>query len=401
MANLFLSGPFDYKGKGWGYAHYSYGFALDSFKNIAEQTDKVVDVFSYPFVVTEIKSKIRSIRKPVHISFLPPDIALLVPGAFNICVFAWEFDKLPKKSKEQNGIFKKDYADALKRFDAVITLSSYAQETLKSYDIESFVLPSATMEPLDVSSESIDDLICYPVTTQKDYYKRPGIAKTLKNIFDDSPYEERFLYILNPHDIRKNFGNLVTAFHKFAEDHPNATLILKMTAQGDLTKLQEAAFKREFPSFNKTMFKNVYFIPERLTDKELQLLMQSCETYISPSRAEGQNLPLCEAMYSGRVTIAPDHTSMKDFINTNSTILLDHHPWTIDETTHKYYDFWGFSWYSVPEDTILAALNRKMSLTNEEKQSIINKAKQNIENFSSEKSVLIKWQSIKEKLNIA
>ena len=49
MSNLFLSGPFDYKGKGWGYAHYSYGFALDSFKAMAEKSDNIVDIFSYPF----------------------------------------------------------------------------------------------------------------------------------------------------------------------------------------------------------------------------------------------------------------------------------------------------------------------------------------------------------------
>ena len=398
--NVFLSGPFDYKGKGWGYAHYSYGFALDSFKHIAEQTDTISGIFSYPFIVPEIRSRFRGIQKPIHISFLPPDVALVAPGAFNICVFAWEFDKLPKKSRERNGIFKKDYAEALKRFDAVITLSTYAQEALASYGIESFVLPSATMKPLDVSNENIDDLTCYPLTTKTDYYTRQGITKTLKEVFDESPYEERFLYILNPHDIRKNFGNLVTAFNRFVIDHPNATLILKMTAQGDLTKLQETAFRREFPSFDETFFKNVYFIPEKLSDEKLQLLMQSCETYISPSRAEGQNLPLCEAMYSGRITIAPDHTSMKDFVNANSTILLDHHPWIIDSTTHKYYDFWGFSWYSVPEDTILDALNKKMSLTSEEKQAIIYTAKQNIENFSSETAVLAKWQSIKEELKL-
>ncbi len=400
MANIFLSGPFDYKGKGWGYAHYSYGFALDSFKAIAEKSDNIVDIFSYPFSMPEINSKIKAASNPIHISFLPPDVALIIPGAFNICVFAWEFDKLPKQSKEKNGIFKKDYAKALKKFDAVITLSTYAQETLASYNIKSYVLPSATIQPPNIEDESIDDLICYPLTTKKDYYKRPGIAKTLKDIFDYSPYEERFLYILNPHDIRKNFGNLTTAFSKFVEEHPNATLILKMTSQGDLTKLQETAFRREFPLFDNTMFNNVYFIPEKLSDKELHALMQSCETYISPSRAEGQNLPLCEAMHSSRITIAPDHTSMKDFINTNSTILLDHHPWTIDKTTHKYYDFWGFNWYSVPEDTILNALNKKMSLTNGQKRFIIDKAKQNVENFSSESSVLKKWNGIKEDLKL-
>lgn len=400
MANIFLSGPFDYKGKGWGYAHYSYGFALDSFKSVAEKSDNVLHTFQYPFNVPRARSHIRPIAKPVHVSFLPPDVALAIPGAFNICVFAWEFDKIPKKSKERDGIFKKDYEHELKGFNAVITLSTYAQETLKKYGINSYVLPSATMKPLNVENENIDDLVCYPLSTVSNFYKGDGVTKTLAEVFEDSPYEQRFLYILNPHDIRKNFGNLVTAFKRFVEDNPKATLILKMTAQGDLTKLQQTAFRREFPSFDETTFENVYFIPQRLSEPELQCLMQSCETYVSPSRAEGQNLPLCEAMYSGRITIAPDHSSMSDFVDASSTILLEHSPWMIDETTHKYSDFWGMSWFNVSEETIFNALNAKMLLTDEEKKAIIDSAKQNIENFSSEDAVIAKWQSIKDDLGL-
>ena len=400
MTKLYLSGPFDYKGRGWGYAHYSYGFAMDSFKNVVQKNDEIAHVFQYPFSIPKVRSIVGSTRKPTHISFLPPDVALIVPRAFNVCVFAWEFDKLPKKSKENNGIFKKDYEQQLKTFDAVITLSTYAQETLKQYGIDSYVLPSATMKPLDVSGENIDNLDCYSLSTVTNFYKDATRSRPLKQVFEDSPYDQRFLYVLNPHDIRKNFGNLVTAFNRFVEDNPKATLILKMTAQGDLTKLQETAFRREFPSFNETTFKNVYFIPQKLTDAELQLLMQSCETYISPSRAEGQNLPLCEAMYSGRITIAPNHTSMSDFVDSSSTILLDYGPWVIDETTHKYSDFWGMSWFNVPEETIFNALNAKMLLTDEEKQAIIETSKQNIEKFSSEEAVLSKWQSIKDDLGL-
>ena len=399
MANIFLSGPFDYKGEGWGYAHYSYGFAMDSFYNTIKDTDNVFKFFSYPFRIGAVKTEVRHQKDPVGISFLPPDVSLLVPRLKNICVFAWEFDKLPVKSKENNGIFKKDYASALNQYDSVITLSSYSQKTLDDYGISSYVLPSAVSAKIVEPEESVDNLKCHILNTTAGYYKQDRHV-ALKDILSNSVYENRFLYILNPHDIRKNFGNLVTAFVKFRENHPEAVLILKMTAQGDLTKLQQTAFRREFPSFPDTVFENVYFIPEKLSDSKLQMLMDSCQNYVSPSRAEGQNLPLCEAMLSGMICVTPDHTSMSDYVTSDSAIILDSNIWMIDETTHKYSDFWGFSWYNVGEETILNALNRVAALTAEEKDVMLSKAKKNVSNFCSPEAVLEKWQQIKLQIGI-
>lgn len=399
MTNLFLSGPFDFKGKGWGYAHYSYGFAMESFGNTVKDSDTIAGTFSYPFHIGAARTAMRQHRDPVSISFLPPDVALLVPKHKNICYFAWEFDKLPVKSDGNNGIFKKDYASTLSKFDHVLTLSSYAQETLKSYGIQSSVLPSAVVVKDVEQDESIDDLPCYQLSTSIDYYKEYQ-PTTLGDLLDKHTYQNRFLYILNPHDIRKNFGNLVTAFVKFRESNPEAVLFLKMTAQGDLGKLQATAFKREFPAFPDTVFENVYFIPQKLSDSKLQMLINSCEYYVSPSRAEGQNLPLCEAMVSGRVCITPDHTSMSDYVTSDSAIILQSSTWMIDETTHKYKEFWGFSWFNVGEQTILDALNKTISLTPEEKIAMIDKAKRNVEDFCSPESVLKKWQEIKLQIGI-
>jgi glycosyltransferase involved in cell wall biosynthesis len=394
MANLFLSGPFDYKGEGWGYAHYSYGFAMDSFADVATKEDKVRGYFSYPFNLSASKAEMRQYKNPVSISFLPPDVALFIPRQKNVCVFAWEFDRLPVKSDGNTGIFKKDYASTLKKFDHVITLSSYSQAALQEYGINSFVLPSAVSSKVVEPEESIKDLPCYTLSTVSDYYKDYQ-PESLSNLLDKSQHEKRFLYILNPHDIRKNFGNLVTAFARFREEHPDALLLLKMTAQGDLSKLQASAFRREFPSFLETTFDNVYFIPQKLSDSKLQMLINSCQNYVSPSRAEGQNLPLCEAMVSGRVCITPDHTSMSDYVTNDSAIILESNAWMIDETTHKYKDFWGFSWFNVGEQTILDALNKVVSMTEEEKVAMTNRAKKNVEDFCSPESVLKKWQQIK------
>lgn len=399
MTKILLSGPFDYKGAGWGYAHYSYGFAMESFEKTVLVDDEVVSRLEYPFSNSIAKTSMMKSRASVNISFLPPDVALMVPKNKNICVFAWEFDKLPVKSDGNNGIFKKDYAPTLKKFDGVITLSSYSQSTMREYGIDSFVLPSAVSKKSVNPGDSIADLSCYTLSTVSDYYKDHK-PEPLSNLLDKSEYQKRFLYILNPHDIRKNFGNLVTAFARFREEHPEAILLLKMTAQGDLSKLQTTAFSREFPAFPETTFENIYFIPQKLSDSKLQMLMDSCQNYVSPSRAEGQNLPLCEAMVSGRVCITPDHTSMSDYVANDSAIVLESSPWMIDATTHKYKDFWGFSWFNVGEQTILDALNVAISLTEEEKAAMIDKAKKNVENFCSPESVLLKWQQIKLQLGI-
>ncbi len=398
MANLFLSGPFDFKGKGWGYAHYSYGFAMESFSNTIKHSDNIVETFSYPFHVGSIKTITRQTKNPVSISFLPPDVALFIPRQKNICCFAWEFDKLPSKS-EGNGIFKKDYASTLAKFDHVLTLSSYSKATLEAYGINAHVLPSAVSKKTVDQNETIGEIKAYKFSTVKNAYLT-DTSMPLQEILDSSEYEQRFLYIFNPNDIRKNFGNLVTAFQRFIIEHPKAVLILKMTSKNGLTKLQETAFKREFPSFPNTEFNNVYFISDRLSDSKLQMLMDSCQNYVSPTRAEGQNLPLCEAMLSGMVCISPDHTSMADFVTSKSNIVLSSYPWVVDETTHKYSEFWGFTWHGVSEDSILDGLRSAMVLTSEQKTAMIAEAKNNVESFCSPESVLKKWQNIKLQIGI-
>jgi hypothetical protein len=91
---------------------------------------------------------------------------------------------------------------------------------------------------------------------------------------------------------------------------------------------------------------------------------------------------------------------MSDYVTNDSAIVLESTPWIIDETTHKYSEFWGLSWYNVSEQAILDALNKTMLLTSEEKTGIIAKAKQNVSDFCSPESVLEKWQQIKLQLGI-
>lgn len=400
MTKYYISGPYDYKGSGWGFAHYSYGFLMDLFeKMLIADGKEIAGKFNYPF---KDKIKLDANKDNVHISFLPPDVALIIPGAFNICVFAWEFDKLPNIPDVSKSFFFKEYASALKEFDAVITLSSFAQQTLKSYGIRSYVLPSPIIEPINISND-ISNIRCHALSMRKDFYRsanRPRASIPLSSVIDKVPYEKRFLYIFNPHDIRKNFGNLVTAFQRFNEEHPDSILILKMTYTGTIDKLQKVAFAREFPAFPGTTFSNVYIITSRLSDDEMSALMGACQNYISPTRAEGQNLPLGEAMLAGSICIAPNHTSMADYIDSEVAVVLDSYPWQISEETHSYSEFWGLSWNGISEEAILDGMNRAINLTEEQKVAIIDKARKRIKEFASEETILKKWNKIKHSLKI-
>lgn len=136
--------------------------------------------------------------------------------------------------------------------------------------------------------------------------------------------------ILNPKDGRKNWEDLVTAFCWAFKSDENATLVLKMTHHklgsflGTLLQLysQMSPFKCR-----------VVAIHGFLTNEEYRLLIDRSHFVINSSHCEGQCLPLMEFMGQGVPAIAPDHTAMADYINTNNAFIV---------TSNLYPTFWPF-----------------------------------------------------------
>jgi GT2 family glycosyltransferase len=88
---------------------------------------------------------------------------------------------------------------------------------------------------------------------------------------------------------------------------------------------------------------------------QLGVLYTSVDCYVSPSRGEGWNLPLMEAMACGLPTIATDWGSHKDFLHDGICYRLRSHGTVRAKALNPYYD--GHSWAD-PEAEHLAELLR-------------------------------------------
>lgn len=96
------------------------------------------------------------------------------------------------------------------------------------------------------------------------------------------------------------------------------------------------------------------YIPESLKFEFLSLF----DFYMSPSRTEGQNLPLQEAMAAGVIPVTTDNTAMSDYITDQNSVIIPSIRTEITHLTSSDASTWGFEWYDCSEIDILRALGR-------------------------------------------
>ncbi len=129
--------------------------------------------------------------------------------------------------------------------------------------------------------------------------------------------------VLNPADGRKNWEDMVTAFCWTFRDDPDATLLLKMTHRS-LT----AYFARLHFVLHRIgpMKCRVVALHGYLDDAELAALMQITTFYVNSSEAEGLCMPLMEFMSAGVPAVSPDHTAMRDYVDTDVAFVVGSSP---------------------------------------------------------------------------
>jgi len=121
-----------------------------------------------------------------------------------------------------------------------------------------------------------------------------------------------FIAVLNPHDERKNWQDLVTAFCTSLRDCSDATLILKFTSVDSYSAMNEVrSLLRRLPPFRS----RVVALDAFLDASQYRALLATSTFAVNSSLAEGQCLPLMEAMSCGVAVIAPQHTGMSDYVD--------------------------------------------------------------------------------------
>lgn len=129
--------------------------------------------------------------------------------------------------------------------------------------------------------------------------------------------------VLNPCDGRKNWQDLVTAFCWAFREQPEATLLLKMTHHSLSSYFSALQFllHRIGPVKCKVVALHGF-----LDDAEMSRLAQITTYYVNSSEAEGLCMPLMEFLSAGVPAVAPDHTAMADYVDTDSSFVVTSSP---------------------------------------------------------------------------
>jgi glycosyltransferase involved in cell wall biosynthesis len=181
------------------------------------------------------------------------------------------------------------------------------KEALKSYHWSRIIVPSNYCKSLFGPYANTEEIMVV----------HHGIHPDLLEDVSDVPKREKFtfLYVFNTSLtggslIRKNLGNLLSAFKSFRTQQ-DCSLLIKSASN---IEADVRVIESDNPGVKFDM--NIY------TPKDLAKLYKSCHAYINVSRAEGFGMTVIEAMACGLPVASPNHSGLGDFVNDSNAIVI-------------------------------------------------------------------------------
>lgn len=129
--------------------------------------------------------------------------------------------------------------------------------------------------------------------------------------------------VITPSDGRKNWEDLITAFCWAFRETADATLVLKLSGTDQLKRHCQMLMLLTKLSPMKC---RVIALRGYLDDDAYNQLIGASTYYVNASLCEGLCMPLMEFLCCGVPAIAPDHTSMADYIHPDFAFVVDSSP---------------------------------------------------------------------------
>ncbi len=402
-----------------GSANYSYAFAAKGFLEAIETAGVDPIGLLHPECIANGPDFFDA-DACVHLRFSPPDDPRLVKGATNILLFAWEFDELPNG---QNWLHPfSDRKAMIERFDEVWMPSRHGQRVISSITnaevryVPSPVLPglnprfwtNGRFNRLSASKASLPavefvPLAVFPQRQPQAIAWATREALTLPDLIKKAPPKTKFfLTVVNPHDQRKNLRPLLEAFASFARENPDAILLVKSSAHdfttygiNDLIFTHQLARQEEV--LEAFISRNIWICNEKLSDDDLDRLYGLADYYICSPIAEGQNLPLLEAMLRGCIPITPCHTAMLDYITSENAVIIPSRRTEPSRHIRSVYNLETSEIDIVGTNDVLVALNAAWALIDEAEAALRAQAIRTVEQQFGANIVKNELTRLKEK----
>lgn len=403
-----------------GSANYSYAFAARGFLKAIEAAGAEPIGLPHPECIAN-GPYFFDAEACVHLRFSPPDDPRLVKGATNILLFAWEFDELPNGRNSLHPFSNRKAM--IERFDEVWMPSRHGQRVISRIThtdaryVPSPVLPGTNprfwtdgrfdrpaADAAPLPQVEFVPLAVFPQRQAEAIAWATRQALTLPELVKkSSPNAKFFLTVVNPHDQRKNLRPLFEAFASFAREKPEAILLVKASAH-DFTAygINDLIFTHQLARQDEVLeafiSRQIWICNDKLTDDDLDRLYGLSDYYICSPIAEGQNLPLLEAMLRGCIPVTPCHTAMLDYIRPENAVVVPSRRKVPSEHLRSVYDLETCEIDMVETDDVLVALDAVWALTAEAKAGLRAQAVRTVEQQFGTEIVEKEWARLKAKL---
>lgn len=132
-----------------------------------------------------------------------------------------------------------------------------------------------------------------------------------------------FTSLFNPLDGRKNWMDMLTAFCTEFHDEPEATLIFKLGHRRYEEALEHILMV--LPKLGDFQCR-VVLLSGFLANHAYRDLIRSSHFTVNTSYGEGQCLPLMEYLSAGKPAVAPQHSALSDYIDSDIAFIIDSAP---------------------------------------------------------------------------
>jgi glycosyltransferase involved in cell wall biosynthesis len=377
-----------------GLPHYSYAIVCQKFltllDNMNVQATELLMPEIYPSGDSVLQYHIKT--KPIHLMFKAFDEFRLLKGAHNIAHVAWEYSCLPTFTRMPLFHAKRahplnDFAFALSLLDEIWVGCSFTRDVLLREGLSRVHLIPAPVELALASPSRLEPgfangaFMSAPlqivecrksVTTQAQIEiapSLPGEALFMRIAEIRSRGGKVFLSIFNPHDPRKNPAAALNGFQRFCQQqHRDDLLIVKILVDGKINTFHDVLrvimprrFGETMSRFDLIDSENILIFCGTMSEAELDRLYRAADFYLCTSNAEGQNLPLLEAMARGVVPVSPATTAMADYVNEDNSIVLKATETAIHENAASAYGLFDAHWYEVAASEVARGLAKAVS----------------------------------------
>jgi glycosyltransferase involved in cell wall biosynthesis len=331
-----------------GRAHYSYTFIEDAYVRALVRAGYDMVRVEAPEIFKAAQTYASlldgSASDFVHLSFRTTENIRILPGAWNVGCFLWEFDVLRDRNLITDAVTT-NQAHMLNLLDEVWTPCSYTADILVRHGVtrtRMVPLPIYAGDfparmPFEDAASALAETPCIPLILSGGAARELNARMAIERLAALGAHKvikarrageagRIFLTVCNPQDLRKNLLGMIEGFQYAAGDSSDDLLILKLGVpnEGDFraTTLYDAVFAR-FCGPGAIADPRIVVIAEFLDDAEMSALYALSDFYLCASHCEGFNLPLVEAMSYGTAPISTRNTAMLDYIDENDAIVID------------------------------------------------------------------------------